>query len=176
MLLLSYFYLVFRLLCFSCNFGFNMATRFLDNEDKTISDSLTGLMWQESYAYVETGNNISWYDAQGYIEKLNNQKLGGYSDWRLPKRLEIQSLYEIALPFKSRGKTFILHINPIFEFSYGSCFWTSKTRYSAALGFEFDVGDIHWYPKGSLTATVRAVRNSWSPSGMIESGWVGNTL
>ena len=51
-----------------------MATRFLDNEDKTISDSLTGLMWQESYAYVETGNNISWYDAQGYIEKLNNQE------------------------------------------------------------------------------------------------------
>ena len=52
-----------------------MATRFLDNEDKTISDSLTGLMWQESYAYVETGNNISWYGAQGYIEKLNNQKI-----------------------------------------------------------------------------------------------------
>ena len=84
-----------------------METRFRDNEDKTILDSLTGLMWQESYAYLETGNNISWYDAQLYIEKLNQNKLGGYSDWRLPERLEIQSLYEVALPFKSRGKTFI---------------------------------------------------------------------
>ena len=54
-----------------------MTNRFIDNGNHTISDSLTGLMWQESYAYVETGNNISWYDAQGYIEKLNNLKLGG---------------------------------------------------------------------------------------------------
>ena len=153
-----------------------MINRFIDNGNHTISDSLTGLMWQESYAYVETGNNISWYDAQGYIEKLNNLKLGGYCDWRLPERLEIQSLYEVALPFQSRGKTFILHIDPIFEFSYGSCFWTSNTRLSAALGFEFDVGDIHWYPKGSLTGTVRAVRNSWSPQKMIEPDWAGKRL
>lgn len=152
----------------------NMETRFIDNEDKTISDTLTGLVWQESYAYVETGNNISWYDAQNYIEKLNRQKLAGYSDWRLPGRLEIQSLYEVALPFKSRGKTFILHINPVFEFSYGSCFWTSKTRLSAALGFEFDAGDIHWYPKGSLVGTVRAVRNKWSPNQLIEPEWIIN--
>ena len=47
-----------------------METRFRDNEDKTILDSLTGLMWQESYAYLETGNNISWYDAQLYIDCL----------------------------------------------------------------------------------------------------------
>ncbi|MBT5469401.1 MAG: DUF1566 domain-containing protein [Nitrospina sp.] len=153
-----------------------MSARFIDNEDNTISDSLTGLMWQESYAYLETGNNISWYDAQEYIQKLNTQKLGGYGDWRLPERLEIQSLYEVALPFTSRGKTFILHINPIFEFSYGSCFWTSKTRLSAALGFEFDVGDIHWYPKGSMTGTVRAVRNNWSPKQMINPAWVSKTF
>ena len=153
-----------------------MSARFIDNEDNTISDSLTGLMWQESYAYLETGNNISWYDAQEYIQKLNTQKLGGYGDWRLPERLEIQSLYEVALPFTSRGKTFILHINPIFEFSYGSCFWTSKTRLSAAIGFEFDVGDIHWYPKGSQTGTVRAVRSNWSPKQMIEPVWANEAL
>jgi len=150
-----------------------METRFIDNEDKTIFDSLTGLMWQEGYAYQETGNNISWYDAQLYIERINKEKLGGYGDWRLPERLEIQSLYEVALSFKSRGKTFILHINPIFEFSYGSCFWTSKTRLSAAIGFEFDVGDIHWYPKASHAGTVRAVRNKWSSHQLIEPVWVG---
>ena len=32
-----------------------MTNRFIDNGNHTISDSLTGLMWQESYAYVETG-------------------------------------------------------------------------------------------------------------------------
>jgi len=84
-------------------------------------------------------------------------------------------LYEIAKPFQSRGKTFILHIDPVFEFGYGSCFWTSKTRLSAALGFEFDTGDIHWYPKGSHKGTVRAVRNDWQPRLMIDLSWAKET-
>ena len=149
----------------------DMESRFIENGNRTIKDAHTGLVWQESYAYVETGNNISWYDAQDYIKKLNQEKLGGHDDWRLPDRLEIQSLYEIAKPFQSRGKTFILHIDPVFEISYGCCFWTSKTRWSAALGFEFDMGDIHWYPKGSQKGTVRAVRNEWQPRLMIDSNW-----
>lgn len=153
-----------------------MEQRFVDHDNRTISDVRTGLMWQESYAYVETGNNISWYDAMDYVEKLNSEKLGGYNDWRLPNRLEIQSLYEIAKPFQSRGKTFFLHIDPIFEFSYGSVFWTSKTRLSAALGFEFDLGDIHWYPKGSLRGTVRAVRNNWKPELLIDVSWAEETV
>jgi len=145
--------------------------RFINNSDGTITDTLTGLMWQEGYAYRETGNYISWYDANDYVEKLNQQKLGGVADWRLPGKLEIQSLYEFALPFRSRGKTFILHIDPVFEFSYGSCFWTSKTRLSGALGFEFDAGDTHWYPQGSISGTVRAVRLNSDPSILIKSAW-----
>ncbi len=144
-------------------------SRFIDNDDGTITDSLTGLMWEEGYAYRETGNYISWYDANGYIEKLNKQKLGKYCDWRLPSKLEIQSIYEIAHQFKSRGKIFILHIDPIFEFSYGSCFWTSRTKLSAALGFEFDSGDTHWYPQGSSSATVRAVRLNSDPLILINN-------
>ena len=33
-----------------------MNDRFTDNRNGTLGDTLTGLMWQESYAYVETGN------------------------------------------------------------------------------------------------------------------------
>ena len=143
--------------------------RFIGNDNGTITDSCTGLMWQEGYAYRETGNYINWYDANNYVEKLNKQKLAEYYDWRLPNKLEIQSLYEIAHPFLSRGKTFVLHIDPIFEFSYGSCFWTSRTKLSAALGFEFDAGDTHWYPQGSMSGTVRAVRLNSDPSILIKT-------
>jgi len=149
-----------------------MPQRFTDNRDGTISDTQTGLMWQEGYAYVETGNYINWYNANDYVQKLNQQKLGGYDDWRLPGRLEIQSLYEIGKPFQSRGKTFILHIDPVFEFSYGSCFWTSKTRLSAALGFEFDIGDMHWYPQGSISGSVRAVRKMFNPKVLVDPAWI----
>ena len=42
--------------------------RFIDNDNGSITDSFTGLMWQEGYAYRETGNYISWYDANNYVE------------------------------------------------------------------------------------------------------------
>ena len=145
--------------------------RFIDNGNGTITDSFTRLMWQEGYAYRETGNYISWYDANDYIEKLNQRRLGGFCDWRLPNKLEIQSLYEIAHQFQSRGRRFVLHIDPVFEFSYGSCFWTSRTKLSAALGFEFDAGDTHWYPQGSTSGTVRAVRLNSDPAILIKAQW-----
>ncbi|MGV7219944.1 MAG: DUF1566 domain-containing protein [Nitrospinales bacterium] len=143
-------------------------SRYIDNENGTISDSISGLMWQENYSYVETGNYISWYDAEKYVAKLNESKLGNHNDWRLPDKLEIQSIYEFSHQFESRGKTYTLHIDPIFEFSYGSCFWTSKTRLSAALGFEFDAGDMHWYPKASESGCVRAVRLNMNPFKMLK--------
>ncbi|MCH8209666.1 MAG: DUF1566 domain-containing protein [Nitrospinae bacterium] len=141
--------------------------RYVDNENGTITDSWTGLMWQENYSYVETGNYVDWYEAGKYVERLNQSRLGDHDDWRLPDKLEIQTLYQISHPFESRGKTYILHIDPIFEFSYGSCFWTDKTRLSAALGFEFYVGDMHWYPKARLSGCVRAVRLNMNPFKMI---------
>ncbi len=137
--------------------------RFCDNNDGTILDGSTGLMWQESYAYSETGNYVNWYEANEYIERVNSRSLGGFQDWRLPDKVELQSLYELSRPFESRGKTFILHIDPIFEFGYGSCFWTWKSRWSGAQGFLFDIGERVWFPKASPSATVRAVRQNMNP-------------
>ncbi len=50
-----------------------------------ICDSLIGLVWQR--APDSTGRN--WSDAINYA---NNLTLGGYSDWRLPKANELESL------------------------------------------------------------------------------------
>ena len=116
-------------------------------------------MWQEGYAYRETGNYINWYSAKAYVEKLNEQQLGGhFTIGGFQINLKFKAFMKVAHSFLSRGKTFILHIDPIFEFGYGSCFWTRCTRLSAALGFEFDAGDTHWYPQSSMSGTVRAVR------------------
>lgn len=140
-----------------------MSDRYTDNDDGTLTDRATGLMWQESYAYAETGNYVDWYEAQEYIARLNANQLGGHADWRLPDKLELQSLYEISYSFESRGRTYVLHIDPIFEFGYGSCFWTWRSRLSGALGFMYDVGEMNWFPKGSVSATIRAVRSNMNP-------------
>ena len=144
-------------------------SRYTDNGDGTLTDSATGLMWQESYGYAETGKYINWYEAEHYVEDLNLRQLGGHTDWRLPNKLELQSLYELKHEFTSRGKTFILHIDPMFEIGYGSCFWTWQTRLSGAMGFGFDVGESFWYPQGSLSGTVRAVRLDMNPFKLIRT-------
>lgn len=155
-----------------------MADRYINNDDGTIMDIRTRLMWQEGYSYPENGNYLSWYDANTYVEDLNVKKLGGYEDWRLPNKMEIQSIYELNKTFESRGKSYTLHIDPIFEFSYGSCFWSNQTRLSAALGFEFDVGDVHWYPQASESGSVRAVRLEMNQFELLSfyNGDVGKTI
>ncbi len=145
-----------------------MPYRHIDNRDGTITDTQTGLMWQEAYAYPETGSYFTWHEAEEYVAKLNQEKLGGHTDWRLPNRLELQSLYELNYPFESRGKTFYLHIDPIYEFSYGSCFWTNQTKLSAALGFDYNGGEMEWYPRHSVSGTARAVRLNMNPFKLLE--------
>ena len=145
-----------------------MTDRYRDNGDGTITDSVTGLMWQASYAYAGTGNYCSWYEAGDYIDGLNAERLGGYADWRLPDKLELQSLYELEHRFESRGRSFILHIDPVFEIGYGSCFWTWRSYFTGALGFSFDIGEQLWHPKASCSATVRAVRGEWNSLCLIQ--------
>ena len=145
-----------------------MALRYIHNADGTVTDNWTGLMWQEKYSYTENGKYFSWYEAMSYVNELNSNRLGGYSDWRLPSRLEIQSLFEMNKVFESKGKTYPLHMDPVFEFSYGSCYWTSHTRLSAALGFEFDVGEIFWYPRSSEAGSARGVRLEMNPFSLLD--------
>lgn len=65
--------------------------KFVDNNDGTISDQATGLMW----AKEDNGKGIEWVDALVYAEGAT---LAGYSDWRLPNVKELQGIvnYERA--------------------------------------------------------------------------------
>ncbi|MFO7780419.1 MAG: DUF1566 domain-containing protein [Spirochaetia bacterium] len=60
--------------------------RFTDNGDGTITDELTGLMWQRS----PVADEKTWENAIGYC---NGLWLSGRFDWRLPNVLELASLY-----------------------------------------------------------------------------------
>lgn len=66
--------------------------RYNDNGDGTVSDSYTGLMWQQT----PSAETFNWQDALAYAETL---ELGGnsgseYTDWRLPSREELLSILD----------------------------------------------------------------------------------
>ena len=72
--------------------------RFTDNEDGTVTDNLTGLMWTKDAQIF--GGTMTTDDAIVACESL---ELAGFDDWRLPNVKELRSLidygtYNPALP------------------------------------------------------------------------------
>ena len=57
---------------------------FINNSNGTITDTVTGLMWQQV-----DGGEMTFDKATTYASNL---VLGGYSDWRMPSILELNSL------------------------------------------------------------------------------------
>ncbi len=56
-------------------------------DDTTVTDKRTGLVWQKGYASSNT-----WRQALNYCQNLNSILFDGRSDWRLPDRNELASL------------------------------------------------------------------------------------
>ncbi|WP_299109837.1 DUF1566 domain-containing protein [uncultured Winogradskyella sp.] len=84
---------------------------FKDNEDETITDKATGLMWSKN----DSEKGLDWKNALYYAE---HSKLAGYTDWRLPNVKELQGIvdYDFALGAKD-SKLDRAAINPIFNSS-----------------------------------------------------------
>ncbi len=124
--------------------------RFIDNNDGTISDLATGLMWQKK----DSGKGMNWQQALKYSQDLI---LAGHDDWRLPNAKELQSIVDYS---RSPQTTNSPAINNMFkltqiksltgrvQFPY---YWTSTTHmdgrnlYDSAVYIAFGegIGKMH---------------------------------
>lgn len=80
---------------------------FVDNGDGTVSDTATGLMWQQA----DNGAGTIWGEALAYCENLS---LAGYDDWRLPNIKELHSIVDYS---RSPDATNSAALDPIFSIS-----------------------------------------------------------
>ena len=80
---------------------------YTDNRDGTVTDNVTGLMWQQ-----DPGEKMTWSEA---VEMLNGFELAGYTDWRLPTIKELYSLIDFS---GQTNKTPFINTD-YFVFSYG---------------------------------------------------------
>jgi len=119
---------------------------FIDNGDGTVTDTSTGLMWQQA-----TAGSMDWQSALTYCENLS---LAGHDDWRLPDRNELQSLVDYSRynPSIDTGA---------FPDTVSYLYWSSTTSAnytSSAWPVDFYYGSVGYYGK-SNSCYVRAVRS-----------------
>ena len=138
--------------------------RFQDNKDGTVTDLEKKLMWKQIDIYQEKKIWINWDDSQTYLEKFNKEAYAGFSNWRLPTREELKSLYEEDkdVPWKYYWTENVIHIDPIFGYS-SCCFWSSEV-YKEAYAWGFNYIGGRTYPSsrggpGLSLSTIRPVRN-----------------
>jgi hypothetical protein len=121
--------------------------RMLDNRDGTVTDTKTGLMWQQGEA-----GDMNWTAALIYCESLNFPP-AKYNDWRLPNRNELQSLVD----YSEYGPEIDIVAFPGAASSY---YWSSTTDAlypESAWYVPFGDGYVGSYNK-SVNLYVRAVR------------------
>src|SRR5215831_9126524 len=74
----------------------------------------------------------SWEEAMAWVEKMNQQRYGGYSDWRVPTDVEYKTLYDPRRSKTSYAKQPVGYPEA-FEDGGGEWCWTSE-RYSSLGG------------------------------------------
>jgi len=118
-------------------------------------DQTTQLMWQQS----GSENSLTYEKAQTFVAKLNEEKFGGYNNWRLPTLEEAMSLIE---PEKKNGN---LHIDPVFDRAQSRIWTADKSSADVSWVVSFGGGGCSRYNVQS-NFYVRAVR----PAALLFAG------
>ncbi len=96
------------------------STDFTDNGDGTITDTITGLMWEiktDDGGPRDKDNTYTWEEALAYCENLVHAE---HDDWRLPNRNELQSIID----YTRYGPS----VDPLFPLIRPSSNWSSNTN------------------------------------------------
>ncbi len=155
----------------------NQPSYTLSADGLTVYDNVTGLTWTQgadwtSDGVVDVDDKFTYAGAQTYVDTLNVQNYGGFSDWRVPSIKELYSLIDFRgtdpNPTAGGSSGLVPFVDDdIFEFAYGDTSageriidsqWVTTTLYvstvmnemTAMFGVNFADGRIKGYPVGSM--------------------------
>ena len=103
------------------------AEPFRDNNNGTVIDEGTGLVWQKGDSFHDLKKGLNWYDALEYVTLKNSQKFAGYDDWRLPTLNELNNLWQSSGTVKSKDDE-TLGLAPEFQKGGSYYIWTGEER------------------------------------------------
>jgi hypothetical protein len=140
-------------------------TQFTNNNNGTVTDNKTGLMWKrcsEGQSFNATSNgcdgsaaSYTWQAALQQAQTVNGSGFAGFTDWRMPNIKELRSLVELQCVGPSINAT-------VFPNTPSAVFWSSSSYAndsSSAWSVYFNDGYGHWYGKNVNFNQVRLVRS-----------------
>jgi hypothetical protein len=107
---------------------------FVDNNDGTVTDIDTGLIWQQG----DAGFPMDWQEALAYCENLD---FAGYDDWKLPDVKELESVVDVTRALPS------IDNETYFPSALSSGYWSSTSDMIPPNGgweVDFGFGEIIW--------------------------------
>jgi uncharacterized protein DUF1566 len=135
-------------------------SRFIDNENDTITDSETNLTWFKKDSRQITGKWMHLEKSEKFANEQNKVKFGGFEDWRVPKLEDIKTLFDKNFSLMDFGKNEI-HIPPAFEPGCADSTWTDTVNGERAMMFSLVKGRSSWINKfGEGPFAVRLVRGT----------------
>ncbi|UMB59650.1 DUF1566 domain-containing protein [Lutibacter sp. A80] len=130
---------------------------FKDNNDGTITDNNTGLMWEQ----IPTTDEFTWEEAKEYCENL---ELGGYDDWRLPSLKELYSVADFGKGWPYIDTDYFALASG--EISKDEQFWSSNLY----VGVTVEGGSNAAFGVNIVTGHIKAYAASMPADGGIDAG------
>jgi putative ABC transport system substrate-binding protein len=109
----------------------------------TALDTRTNLMWMtQDFRNLEGRAPANWDEAMAWVEKMNQQRYGGYSDWRVPTEEEYKMLYDPRRSKTSYAKQPVGYPEA-FEDGGGEWFWTRERTYLRVFSPRSTIGEAY---------------------------------
>ncbi len=133
---------------------------YTDNGDGTVTDNVTGLMWQQE----DDNQTYNWFEATGTYDATNNpgttdvcdsSTLASYLDWRLPDKYELESIvdYGLSQPLPTIDSLAFPNTNSSYYWSSNT--FTNYPNYAWAVSFWGGAVDYDFKTDGYFIRCVR---------------------
>jgi len=122
---------------------------FIAYDNGIVLDTKTGLMW----AAKDNGEDIDWSDAKSYCE---NYRGGGYTDWRMPTRVELAGIYDDSKITGYGFNDYPIRVTKLIKIT-DLWVWASDKSGSKAADFVFRLRGKYWAYSVSHPSHYRAL-------------------
>ena len=132
-------------------------SRFTDNDDGSILDNETGLVWAKEDSWPVAQDWLNFQESLEFVDEMNKKDYLGFHDWRIPEREEIEKIFLADSTILARSNNEI-HLDPLFAPGGGNASWCLPFDQQAAFYFSYTSGNAQQFDQDYSQGYVRLVR------------------